>query len=252
MIATVGWAVFVLVALVGITGSMRAVEAVTGPRGIASRRGALISAAAAAVMLAGLGGLYRVRAVAEADGTLVKSLSTLRSPVLVQVFRVVTTMGDVIPCLIIAGALGIYLYRVTGTSVWVLGLPAMVLLEVFVQIGVAHVFHPFTLTDVMPHIVIDGSGSIPSGSVARLLSLTLVAAMIRVGATGNAGRAIPTTGAIVVFIELISRLYLGRHLVGDLLAGLSLGVLLSLGVAVVLRAAVSVHEPNDLRASEEI
>lgn len=244
MIATVSWAICVLVALLGIAVSMRVVETVTGPRGIASRRGALIVASATAVILGGLGGLYRVRAVAEADGTLVKSLSALRSPVLVQVFRVVTTMGDVIPCLIIAGALGIYLYRFTSTSIWALTLPVLVLLEVFLQIGFAHLFHPITLTDVMPRIVIDRSGSIPSGSVARLLSLTLVAAMVRAGATGKTGRAIPTTGAIVVFIELISRLYLGRHLVGDLFGGLLLGVLLSLGVAAVLRVAVGVRKPN--------
>jgi membrane-associated phospholipid phosphatase len=233
---SLAWTVTILAAVVGVTGAIRLVETVGPAAGRTARRTAMLGVVASALLLAVLALVYRVEAIADLDGRAVKVLSGGRGEVLVQVCRVVTTMGDSVPSLTLAGVLAVWLLRVPGTGYWPLLLPVLVLVELLLQFGYAHAFGPLTLADVSAGTVIDGSGSIPSGSVARLLSLFLVAGMIRSRASGIAEYAawLPTLGGCLVLVELMTRLLLGRHLLADIVGGLLLGTLLALAAGILL------------------
>ncbi|MBA3782973.1 MAG: phosphatase PAP2 family protein [Nocardioides sp.] len=236
MTMSISWCVVTLLAVAGVVGALAVAERATGLRGIASTRVALIAAAVCLALLLGLGGLYQVRGIAVIDGRAVEKLSTARGDVLVQVFRVLTTMGDAVPCMVIAGSLAIVLMRLPGIGLWPFALPVLVLVQLLLQFAYDHVFAAFTLTDVMPGLSIDGSGSVPSGSVARFLSIFLVAEMIRRRARPDSPPSpLPTVGAVLVLVELVTRLYLGRHLLADILGGLLLGVLLVLAAGALLQ-----------------
>ena len=137
MTLSLTWTATVLCAVTGVYLATRLVETIQPADGAASRRTALLAALTAAVLLAGLAGLYRVEAVATADGRGVKVLSAGRGTVLVQVCRVITTMGDAVPSLTIAGVLALCLLRVPGTGDWPLLLPVVVLGELLLQFGYA-------------------------------------------------------------------------------------------------------------------
>jgi hypothetical protein len=230
MTLSLAWTATILCSVAGVFAATQLVEAIRPAEGAASRRTAALAALALAVLLAGLAALYRIEAVADADGGAVKVLSGGRGEVLVQVCRVITTMGDAVPSLTLAGVLALWLLRVRGTGYWALLLPVVVLVELLLQFAYAHAFDPLTLADVSPATVVDGSGSIPSGSVARLLSLFLVAAMIRRRSANHADSAdwLPTLGGCLVLVELMTRLLLGRHLLADIVGGLLLGSFLAL------------------------
>lgn len=230
MTLSLAWTATILCAVAGLFAATRLIETIRPAGGAASRRTALLAALASAVLLAGLAALYRIEAVADADGRAIKVLSQGRGEVLVQVCRVITTMGDAVPSLTVAGVLALWLLRVRGTGYWPMLLPVVVLAELLLQFGYAHLFDPLTLADVSPETVIDGSGSIPSGSVARLFSMFLVAAMIRHRSANPVEPPdwLPTVGSCLVLVELMTRLLLGRHLLADIVGGLLLGSLLAL------------------------
>lgn len=236
MTLSLAWTATILCAVAGVYLATRLVETIQPAAGPGSRRTALLAAGAAAVLLAGVAALYRVEAVAEVDGHGVKLLSAGRGPVLVEVCRVITTMGDAVPSLTIAGVLALWLLRVPGTGYWPLLLPVVVFAELLLQFGYAAVFGPLTLADVSPGTVVDGSGSIPSGSVARLLSVFLVAAMIRHRSSYSVQSRdwLPTVGSCLVLVELMTRLLLGRHLLADIVGGLLLGCFLALGAGLLI------------------
>jgi membrane-associated phospholipid phosphatase len=230
MTLSLAWTATILCAVAGTFVSVRLVETLRPAVGRTSRSTALLGALASAVLLAGLAAVYRIEAVAEADGRVIKVLSGMRGEALVQVCRVVTTMGDAVPSLTLAGVLALWLLRVPGTGYWPLILPVVVFVELLLQFGFAHAFDPLTLADVSPDTVVDGSGSIPSGAVARLLSLFLVAATIQHRSSRSAARSdwLPTLGSCLVLVELVTRLLLGRHLLADIVGGLLLGIVLAL------------------------
>lgn len=186
--------------------------------------GARVVLCAAALVVLSL--LLRLRGYAELDSHVLGSLAGVRAAGLVGLFGIVTTMGDVVPCLLIATGLAMVFFRVTGDWVRALILPVLVLVQVVIQILVGKLFHPLTLEVVRPDLVIGGVGPIPSGSVARLFSIFLVASMLWAAHSQVAARRLAMVGSLAVLVELVSRLYLGRHLITDIVGGLLLGILL--------------------------
>jgi hypothetical protein len=136
-------------------------------------------------------------------------------------------MGDLIPSFTIATVLAILLFRRSQSlTAWLL--PVVVLAEVTIQSAWLDTFHDFTIAQVFPFITIGGTDGIPSGSMARLLSVFVLAAVLWGPHDARAARRIIDIGAVVIFVELVSRLYLARHLLADIVGGLLLGIVLSI------------------------
>lgn len=178
--------------------------------------------------------LLRIRAFAELDAHMVATLAGSRSDGLVSVFTAVTTMGDVTPTLLIATALAMAWFLSTGEVRRPIVLPVIVIVELAVQLVIAKGLDVPTLAAIRPGVVIGGAGPIPSGSVARLFSVFLVAAFLWRSRSVSSSRRLVVIGCVLTLVELVSRLYLGRHFATDVAGGLLLGVLLSSGFAWVL------------------
>ncbi len=237
VIATV-WAVMTFLALGGVLGAVRGLERATGIVGEPSRRLGIMLAGGSALGLVVIGVLYQVQAVSKLDGRFVEQLADARSDALVSALRVVTTLGDVVPSYTLAAVLAIWLIQQRGSGLWPLLLPALLLLELALQFGYNKIFPVDTLEVVLPDVPIDGAGSIPSGSVARLLTIFVVACLIyRRSRPAGDGRWLTTVGATLVLVEIVTRVYLGRHFVSDIAGGLLLGILLSLLGAFLLSLA---------------
>lgn len=182
---------------------------------------------------------WRVRAIAQVDGDVVANLVADRSAALNDVFTVVTTMGDVVPSFLIASLLAVAYYQQTGRARGFV-LQLLVLVQLLIQTSMTSSFNDITLMDLHPSVPLGGSGAIPSGSVSRLLSLVLVAATLWKGHSPRSARVLLSLAPILVVTEIVSRLYLGRHLLVDIAGGLLLGVILTVAFRWLLLAAASV------------
>jgi hypothetical protein len=189
-------------------------------------RSAILTVVGAGVSLLVLGGLWRTHGIAKADGRAVARLAGDRGSTLDSILSVVTTMGDLVPCFVIATVLAVLLYQ-RLRSWTVIVLPVIVLLQVAIQIAFTKAFKDNTIHDVAPHVVLGGYGAIPSGSVSRLLSIFLIAALLWQRYDPRGARRLVDYSLVLVVVELVTRLYLGRHLLGDIAGGLLLGVCLA-------------------------
>lgn len=178
------------------------------------------------LVLLALAFAWRVHAVAEIDANVVANLVGNRNAALDGIFTVVTTIGDVVPSFLLASLLAIAYYQQTGRFRGFV-LELLVLVQLLIQTAMTVLFNDITLTDLDPSIPLGGSGTIPSGSVSRLLSLFLVAATLWHSYSPRFERVLLSLAPLVVMTEIVSRLYLGRHLLADIAAGLLLGVILT-------------------------
>lgn len=221
------WFVVVLGAGLTVVGSVWIAGASTPPGG--SRSGLRTSgtiAVGSALVLVFLALLYRVHAVARADARVVARLVPERKTTLDGLLSIVTTMGDLVPSFIIAGILEILVYRrTTRWTAWLL--PLVVLVQVAIQTAFLDTFRDPTIAQIAPGITLGASDGIPSGSMARLLSVFLVAALLWRPVGVTAARRLTDLGAVLVFVELITRVYLARHFLADIVGGLLLGIVLT-------------------------
>lgn len=97
-----------------------------------------------------------------------------------------------------------------------------------------------TIADATTGVPVGGEGYVPSGSIARITSLVLVGALLLRANDRRASRSLLTVGAVVLVLvlEAISRLYLGRHLVLDVIGGFALGLALFLALSLWVRPCV--------------
>jgi membrane-associated phospholipid phosphatase len=228
MAALTLWTVVILLATVGISMTM-ALGLGSWSGGLLSQipmRVAVLCAAAVALIL--LGGLWRVRPIANADATVVEKLANSRGDELVMLMKAFTTIGDAIPSLVIAGMLALLVHQQGHHRILCFALPLLVLVELLFQNGMGSVFHDFTIGRLSPGTPEGGIGTIPSGSVARLSSLFLAAACMWWSTDERGGRRLVGIGSCLLVLQTVSRLYLGRHLVADIVGGLLLGLLLTL------------------------
>jgi undecaprenyl-diphosphatase len=239
--------------IVGTAVAILAAEALTRrllPAPESRRRGRAALAVGGAVLgvLVVLCLLLRIEGYTAADAHIVKLLSETRSAGLVDAFTIITTMGDVVPCLMIATALGVVLYLASGDRVLPLLLPVVVLVEVALQFLFDKVFADPTVNAVRSDLVVGGAGPIPSGSTARLFAIFLVAGLLWAPYSTRAQSRLVATGSLVLLVEVVSRLFLGRHFVTDIVGGLLLGVLLVVGCGWLLHAltarATAVERPH--------
>jgi membrane-associated phospholipid phosphatase len=226
VVGHVAWAAVATAAGVGIWATARLAQR-TGPRvdePVAWRRPLTVFGIAAVSLLA-LGLLYRLRPVAVADAHVISYLSRDRGHVLDSIMLVVTTMGDVVPSFTIAGILALVVFRRTGRAVaWLL--PAVILVELLVQSAMLHAVNSYTVGRIYADLPLGGSDGIPSGSTARLLSVFVLAAMLLLPRSAKGAAVVLDIGLSLVFVEVVTRLYLGRHLLADIVGGLLLGLLL--------------------------
>jgi membrane-associated phospholipid phosphatase len=234
MLAHTTWFFVFLGSSVAVLGACQlAAYADSATRGWRSRL-AIVGGCVAALLVLAL--VWHSRGIAKIDGDVVAKLVGDRNASLNGIFSTVTTMGDVVPSFLLASLLAIAYYQQTRRiRGFVLGL--MVLVQLVIQDSMPALFHDVTLTVLDPSVPIGGSGTIPSGSVSRLLSIFLLAATLWHGYGSRAERVLLGLAPLVVMTEIVSRLYLGRHLLADIVAGLLFGVILTIVFRWVLQLA---------------
>jgi membrane-associated phospholipid phosphatase len=181
-----------------------------------------------AIVLVGLCALVRLGVYDRLDASVVGELAHVRSAGLVSVFTILTTMGDVVPSLTVGAILGFALLLRERRIDIALVLPAALLVQMLLQ----DVLGRLAGTDIAhasPGISLGGAGPIPSGSVSRLYVLFVLGAVLWARSSRRAAKVSVLVGQSLILVELISRLYLGRHFLIDILGGLVLGVLLLVG-----------------------
>lgn len=212
---------------------------------VSVRRWLPLGAAVAALLIVGL--MLKVGWIAERDASIVAELASGRSAGLDDLVSLITRMGDVVFSYLVAGALTIGLALGGRRPVSALVLPLVVVVELAIQFLLAdHLLVGFTVDEIRPNVPVGGAGSHPSGATARLFALFLVAAMMCRSTNPRAARALLVTGTVATFVEIVTRLYLGRHLVLDIIGGLLLGAAL----VIVATAVATWSHPADRRLSE--
>lgn len=247
MQAFIGWFVVVSLGAAGVVASVAVTTNYVSERMKTYRAGALTILGSAIGLLV-LAVVWKIRKIAELDGYVIALIAAKRSHGVTAVMNIVTTMGDAIPSFTIAAVLAVIVYlrgHYRGLAVLI---PLAVVIELFAQLLITDVFHDVTIAAVHPGLPLGGAGTIPSGSVARLFSIFLIAAHLW-GPRGTRSHGLIAVGSALVTIQLISRLYLGRHLLADILGGLLLGIaiarsaqllLISLGAVATERSAARV------------
>jgi membrane-associated phospholipid phosphatase len=239
------WFVVVLGGALAVVGAVWLAQAGTPPSGSASAprsSGLVVLGCAAALVVLAL--LYRVHGIANLDSRIVSKLVPDRNAALNGFITTLTTMGDLVPSYLIAGVLAILIFRRTARwTAWLL--PVVVLVQVAIQSAFLNTFNDLTMAQLAPGIVLGGSDGIPSGSMARLLSLFLLAALLWRPTGAIAARRLVDLGAVLVFVELVTRLYLGRHFLADVLAGLLLGIVLTIAFGWLIFLADNRSRPRD-------
>lgn len=234
MLSFIIWFIVLAASVVAVAGAAHiAEESAMGKRYCAIRSYVAIGCGAA-VALAGISLLWRSHAVARLDSRGVSKMADARGQTLQSIMDIATTLGDAIPSLLIAMVLALVIFRLRRRSTLVLLIPLAVIAELAIQIGMTKIFHDVTLTQVAPDIVTGKSGTIPSGSVARLLSIFLIAGRLWRPRGDFCPSALVTVGCGLVMLQITTRLYLGRHLIADIAAGILLGVLLERSAALLL------------------
>jgi PAP2 superfamily len=229
MLALVIWTATLLVlpGLVMVAASV-AESSWTDPTLVSDRRNRLVAGAACVVVLLLLSLAYQSDSVASPDGKAVAHVAAAPGSGIAKLMGYVTLLGDSVPSLLIAAVLALALYRRGVPSYLCALLPILVLLELYAQLAMWKVFDDATIGSLHAGVPIGGVGQIPSGSVARLLSVFLVAAMLLHARDARWAARLVTLGAVLTTIQITSRLVLGRHLYADLVAGIALGLLLTL------------------------
>lgn len=222
------WTVVTVAIAGGIGITLHLAESTWSGGVLASLRARAIALAGAVLALLVLALLLKAEPVARADGTVIRVLSHSRGATLEKVMTILTTLGDAIPSFIIATMLAVIIYRQgLHRFAWAL-LPVVVLAELLVQVGMTNAFGDLTIGDVFASVPSGRPGILPSGSVARLTSIFLVAALLWRARSTAQSRLLVTIGGVLLVLQSVSRLILGRHLLLDILGGLLVGFALFL------------------------
>lgn len=200
------------------------------------------------IALLALAALYKIRALADLDARVIRALAGSRGDTVAVLMTNLTTLGDAIPSFVIAGMLSTLIYRQGRHRVMCFVLPLLVFVELAIQIGIGKVFDDVTINQVFSQIPLGGAGNIPSGSVARLSSLFLVAAWLWHSHDARGSSRVASLGGALLILQIVSRLYLGRHLMADIAGGLLLGLFLT----VVVTSAVPSRRPEETDRRETL
>ncbi len=226
---SVWFLLLLLITLLTLTAARLSMSSVSGrSKGPRSLKSPVLQAALAIVLVVALALISRIEVLAKADASVVRRLAEVREPTLVNIFTYVTTMGDVVPSLLIAVVLAVTFYIRTDLLVgWLL--PVLVMVQIAIQLSLSSALDPTTIGDIHPEVVVNGGvGSIPSGGVARLFTILVVAGMLWARHNASLARTYQALAVVLVLVEATTRLYLGRHLMMDIVGGLLQGVALAI------------------------
>ncbi len=228
MLSATCWAIVLIASCALLCAGTALVESSWLGGMLSSIRSRLLACVACAFLLVLVAVLWKAKALGRLDGRVVQHLVGSQGSTLSNIMSYLTLTGDTIPSLLIATVLAIVIYRqgVHRVTAWVL--PIIVIAELVVQLGMWKVFHDTTIGQLHPTLVQGGSGKIPSGSVARLFSVFLIASRLWYSRDARGSFRLATLGVALTAMQLVSRLELGRHLLADIFAGIVLGVLLAL------------------------
>ncbi|WP_109505951.1 phosphatase PAP2 family protein [Nocardioides speluncae] len=233
------WFVVTGVLIAGIGLCLHLGESVWRGGVLAGTRARALAAVIAVAGLLGLALLYKVEAIAKVDAEVIEGMCTSRNEKLIQLMLYITTIGDVVPSFTIATILAVLVQRQgVHRFAWML-LPLVVYVQTVIQFAVTKGFDDYTIADFYPDIVLGGDGTIPSGSIARLSSIFLIAACLWHASDERRSRQLVTLGGAFLVVEAISRLYLGRHLLADIVCGLLLGLALALAATSLVRRSAT-------------
>lgn len=247
MQAFVGWFVVLAASVAAVLASVE-LTMIRARQGARPYRAGVLTILASAAALVVLALVWRIRRVADLDASVISLLAAKRNSVVTEVMTVVTTIGDPIPSFTIAAVLAVIVYLRGRHRVLPVLIPLAVVVELAAQILITNVFHDVTVAQLHPGLPLGGGGTIPSGSVARLFSIFLIAALL-LGARSARAHGLVALGSALVTIQLVSRLYLGRHLLADILGGLLLGIILArLAYFAIGRSAPSTTEADPVEA----
>lgn len=235
MAGAVLWCVVVLGMAIGVALTVTAFESAL-PETCASRSRVVRLVALSVAGLLVLALLWRVEAIASADGSVVARMAQERGSTLTAIMSVVTTMGDVVPSFVISAVLALLIYLQGRHRLLAWVPPLLVLGSLAVQFSLGALFHDVTIAQVQASVPLGGTGTIPSGSVTRLLSVFLVAAVLWGAHNVRGAQRLAALGGSLAVVQALSRLYLGRHLLGDMVGGMLLGLILAICAAWFLRA----------------
>lgn len=200
---------------------------------LANQRSRLAVLAGSAVALLGSAALLKIHSFAHQDAEWVRALARSRGATVIEEMSKVTTMGDAIPSLVIATVVAALVARNGKHTILAWVIPVLVIVELAVQIGMNHVFHDHTIGALLPNVPVGKFGFLPSGSVARLTVIFAVAAWLWHSGSDRRKSWLITLGTCLVIVQALSRIYLGRHLLTDIIGGWSLGLLLAVGTMTV-------------------
>lgn len=237
MLAVVSFAIVLLVAGTAVCGVVFLAESAWTGGLLASLRNRLLAAGGCVLFLIVVAAAYESKALASPDGHLVARVSGSRGSALTNLMTYVTLLGDSVPSVLIATVLAVIIHR-QGVHLYASAiLPVVVVAELCVQLGMWKIFNDVTIRTLHPDVPLSGVGQLPSGSVARLLSIFLVAALLWYSYDARGSARIATLGGVLTLVQIVSRLELGRHLFADILAGIVLGLLLTLAVTFIVRVS---------------
>lgn len=228
MLGNLCWVIVLIAAGILMCAGARLVESSWTQGALDPIRIRLVACAACVAILLVLALVYQVKSVARLDGRAVARIVGKHGSTLSEVMSHLTLTGDTVPSLLIATILAIVIERqgIHRVVCWIL--PLVVLAELVVQLGMWKIFHDTTIAQLHPTLVNGGGGKIPSGSVARLLSMFLIAARLWHSRDPRGSTRIVTLGLALTAMQLVSRLVLARHLLADIAGGIALGLLLAL------------------------
>lgn len=239
MTAFIAWFLVTLGIAAGVGLSLQLGESIWTDGVLSSARNRVLAFVASVAALVALALLYRIEDLARVDGRVVKALAEERGTEVTDLMSYLTTIGDVVPSFLIAAVLAV-LIQAQGVHryAWVL-LPLAVLVELALQATIINVFDDVTMEDLFPEIMVGGAGAIPSGSVARLLCLFLIAARLWHSSDERASRQVLAVGGLLIVVQAVSRVYLARHLLADIACGLLLGLALALAAVALVRSSAT-------------
>lgn len=228
MLALVTWTLLFLISAVLVAVVLTLAESAWAGGRFGSTRDRLVGAAISAAVLLLIAVVYQARSLAVPDGHVVERIAASPDAPIAHLMTFVTLLGDSVPSLVIASGLAVIIFRQGRHTYMCAILPILVLAELYIQLGMWKVFDDATIGTLHPLVPIGAPGQIPSGSVARLLSIFLVASLLWSAYDVRGARRIATLGGVLTLVQIASRLVLGRHLYADLVAGMALGLFLTL------------------------
>ncbi|MCX6788164.1 MAG: phosphatase PAP2 family protein [Candidatus Kaiserbacteria bacterium] len=162
-------------------------------------------------------------------------LANIRTPLLLQIFNVITILGSVPFVIGVAGIVGIFLWYATAYRAYIAGLVVTLLgaatTGYFMKILVGRARPSGLISSIA-----ETSFSFPSGHATAAMALYGFLAYLLCALFPERKAAVLTAAVLLIGVIGFSRLYLGVHFPSDVLAGYLLGGLwLLIGVAVVKR-----------------